>query len=98
MANPCDYPFRPQPPVSRQIPWTPAPTAQFPSVSEPVGRTVFISIATCTSQKTRRFLAEFGSAFIARHVGVSDKYDFIDSSDPGYVMRRTREKHIVIPG
>jgi hypothetical protein len=62
--------------------------------TEPIHRVVFVSHSHLHEGETKQFLREFQGVFIARHVGVSDRDDFIESLDPEYVMRRVREKHI----
>lgn len=62
--------------------------------SGPIRRTVFVSHSHLHESETRRFLAEFSSVFIPRHIGVSDKDDFINSPSPNYVMQQIRNKYI----
>ena len=66
---------------------TPPPAGQ-------VRRTVFISHSHLHESETNQFLKDFQGVFISRHIGVSNRDDFIESTDPDYVMRQIREKHI----
>jgi hypothetical protein len=78
-------------PYLRQ-PLSPLPA---PSLStEPTRRVVFTSHSHLHESETQQFLKDFQAVFISRRIGVSDRDDFIDSTDPDYVMRRIREKHI----
>ena len=65
-----------------------------PPPAGPVHRTVFISHSHLHESETNQFLKDFQGVFISRHIGVSNRDDFIESTDPDYVMRRIREKHI----
>lgn len=62
--------------------------------SEPIRHVVFISHSLLHETETKQFLRDFQGVFVPRHVGVSDQDDFIESTDPEYVMRRIREKYI----
>ena len=92
-------PFDPQPPLG------PAPmpdylrhlVSPFPALplsAQATRRVIFVSHSHLHEMETKQFLREFHGVFIARHIGVSDRDDFIESPDPDYVMRRIREKHI----
>jgi hypothetical protein len=65
-----------------------------PVSTEPIRRVVFISHSHLHESETKQFLKDFQEVFSAWHVGVSNRDDFIGSTDPEYVMRRIREKHI----
>lgn len=60
----------------------------------PIRRTVFISHSHLHETETKAFLREFGSVFHARHIGLSNKNDRINSNDPDYVMGRIRKELI----
>jgi hypothetical protein len=69
--------------------------ASLPSPSaQPTCRIVFVSHSHLHEVETKQFLKEFAGAFIARHVGVSNRDDFIDSTNPDYVMSQIRKKYI----
>ncbi len=92
-------PFDPPPPFDQ--PLRLPGSGQFPSAvpallpsTEPTRRVVFISHSHLHESETKQFLKDFQGVFIARHIGVSDRDDFIESTDADYVMRRIREKHI----
>ena len=92
-------PFDPQPPFGqapapdylRQL-LSPQPAPS--PLAQPTRRVVFVSHSHLHETETKQFLKDFEGAFIQRHIGVSDRDDFIESNDPAYVMRRIREKHI----
>lgn len=93
------YPFDPTQPPRQPLglpDWTKllssAPTV--PPTIGPIRRTVFISHSHLHEVETKQFLKDFDGVFIPRHIGVSNRDDFIESTDPEYVMRRIREKHI----
>jgi hypothetical protein len=49
---------------------------------------VFISYHHADQTEVDAFVADFDDVIISRVLGVSDSDDFVDSSDPEYVMRR----------
>ena len=63
-------------------------------ITAPVRRTVFISHSHLHESESKAFLREFGSVFIERHIGLSNKNDRIRSNDPDYVMGRIRQELI----
>ena len=93
------FPFDPPPPPRQPLglpDWAklhPSASAVPPSTG-PIRRTVFISHSHLHELETKQFLKDFDGVFIPRHIGVSNRDDFIESTDPDYVMRRIREKHI----
>lgn len=69
------------------------PNAALPSTN-PIKRTVFISHSHLHEAESMAFLREFGHVFIAKHIGLSNKNDRIQSNNPDYVMRRIRQELI----
>lgn len=64
------------------------------SAASPSRRKCFISYHVDDATAVEQFLDDFDDAFIPKVIGVSDYDDFIDSQDPGYIMRRVREKYL----
>ena len=54
----------------------------------------FISYHQADEGEVIRFINDFNDVFIPKALGVSDTYDFIDSTDTDYVMRRIRELYL----
>jgi|JI6StandDraft_1071083.scaffolds.fasta_scaffold06573_5 hypothetical protein len=100
MASSFDSLFNPQPPKPPSFLeiWAklaPLPAAStVPTIYTPPRRTVFISHSHLHESESKAFLREFGSVFIERHIGLSNKNDRIKSNDPAYVMSRIRQELI----
>jgi len=93
------FPFDPRPPprqplglpdLAKLLPSAPAA----PPLTGPARRTVFISHSHLHELETKQFLKDSQGVFIPKSIGVSDRDDFIESTDPDYVMRRILQKHI----
>lgn len=54
----------------------------------------FISYHADDADEVTQFIADFGTEFIAKTVGVTDEDDFIDSHDSDYVMDQIRTKYL----
>ncbi len=94
MASPFD-PFLPpgdQPAATGRVLRSFAPPSV--PIADPIRRIVFVSHSHLHETETKQFLQDFRGVFVEKHIGVSDRDDFIASTDPDYVMRRIREKHI----
>jgi hypothetical protein len=61
---------------------------------QPVRRKVFISHYHTHQTETDQFLRDFGDVFVRKAVGALGEQNFINSSDPEYVMRRIRADYI----
>lgn len=101
MPSPFDaffgQPGKPQPPQG-WLSFGPAAHAGQPTPflmsADPFKRTVFISHSHLHESESKTFLREFGSVFHARHIGLSNKNDRINSTNPEYVMSRIRTELI----
>ena len=63
-------------------------------MTDPGRPKVFVSYHHADQTEAEAFVRRFESVFIPKVIGVSDADDFIDSTDPDYVMRRIREKYL----
>jgi hypothetical protein len=61
---------------------------------KPERRKCFISYSHFNQDEVKQFLETFADAFIPKVLGVNDKDDFINSTDPDYVMGRIRELYL----
>lgn len=57
-------------------------------------RKCFISYYSKDRAAVDKFIADFRDVFIPKTIGVTDGDDFINSTDPNYVMSRIREKYL----
>lgn len=62
--------------------------------SNPIRRKCFISYCAGDTKEVEKFINDFGDVFIPKVIGITDKDDFIDSNDSGYVMSKIREKYL----
>lgn len=67
-----------------------------PLIRLPIRRKVFVSYSHLDRQEAKTFVDTFGPGgiFIPKVIGVSDKDDFINSTDTDYVIQRIRSVHI----
>lgn len=54
----------------------------------------FISYHADDTDEVTQFIADFGTEFIAKTIGVTDEDDFIDSENSDYVMDQIRTKYL----
>ncbi len=54
----------------------------------------FISYHVADMDEVETFIDDYGSAFIARCLGVTEDDDFVDSTDEDYIKRRIREDYL----
>ena len=54
----------------------------------------FISYHVADMGEVERFVADYGSEFLPRSVGVTEDDDFVASTDTEYIKRRIREKYL----
>jgi len=101
MNFPWDNPFsqnqKPMLTNNDILKWLPSQSLQpNPAIHsvDPVKRTVFISHSHLHESESKVFLREFGSVFRARHIGLSNQRDRINSNNPDYVMSRIRTELI----
>jgi hypothetical protein len=62
--------------------------------TDPDRHKCFVSYHHDDQDEVEEFIAKFGSAFIAKAVGVADEDDFIGSDNTSYVMRQIRERYL----
>jgi|SRR5215216_429883 len=85
-------PFPKRPITKRKPVWVPPPL-----ISVPLRRKVFVSYSHLDEKAVKNFIERFSGptgVFIAKALGVSDKDDFINSTNTDYVMSKIREKYI----
>jgi hypothetical protein len=86
---------QPKIPDSKELDWLPKTIFRAPSGPPgPIRRTVFISHSHLHESESKRFLLDFSEVFRARHIGLSNKQDRINSTNPDYVMGRIRTELI----
>lgn len=60
----------------------------------PVRRMVFLSHYKGDHDEVEKFIEDSKDVFIPRVLGANENYDFIDSSNPEYVMNQIRTKYL----